>query len=348
MGPAYAFNSIEYHLKENLILNEDEEWTTESFEFNPVDSSERCEVYQETSGSSDEGAVCEDVQADYGENGFGNGGTHMTYLNQYVVPHVQDNIVLNTRATTVDYRAKNFVAVCTAGDTSYRAKRVIVALPLPILKYRDVVFEPDLPSYLRDEIESIELVGGSRFWIEFEEKFYPDSLELVRDGSFAINCIDAFLGQPSGRNVLTNVGISATGLAGLSDQEVIERVLDDLDAIYEGKARATQVGHYVQNWSKKPLTKYIFSDDTKPRDFGIFDAPVDDRVYLTGEFAVEGRNFYLSSRRAVESIMEKEAKSQDDLEEEEEEKEASSQTSEFGVAYLHAWKLLSLVLLCIL
>lgn len=317
MGPAYAFNSIQDHLRENLILDEDEEWTTGSFEFYPADSSERCEIFEE-SNSNDESFICEDVEGDpLRENGFENVGTHMTYLNQYVMPHVQNKIIYNATATTVDYR-QNYVRVCTTGDTSYRAKNVIVALPLPLLKDKDIKFKPDLPSYLRDEIESIGLVDGLRFWIEFDEKFYPDSLELVREGSFAIYCIDAFLGQPSERHVLTNVGIGATGLTELSDQEVIERVLDDLDAAYDGKARASLVDHYVQNWSKKPLTRYIFSDDVTPRDFNIFDAPVDDRVYITGEFAVEGRNFYLNSRRAVEKVVLKEGEFNYQFEAEEE------------------------------
>jgi len=329
MGPAYAFNSIQDHLRENLILDEDEEWTTGSFEFYPVDSNERCEIFEQ-SNSNDETFVCEEiVDGDpLRENGFENGGTHMTYLNQYVMPHVQNKIIYNTTATTVDYQHKNYVRVCTTGDTSYRAKNVVVALPLPLLKDRDIEFEPDLPSYLRDEIDSIGLVDGLRFWIEFGEKFYPDSLELIREGSFAIYCIDAFLGQPSDRHVLTNVGIGATGLTELSDQEVIERVLDDLDVAYDGKARESLVGHYVQNWSKKPLTKYIFSDDQTPRDFNIFDAPVENKVYITGEFAVEGRNFYVNSRRAVEKIISNEGELLPDEPNEEWSEEESHQDEE--------------------
>jgi len=316
MGPAYAFNSIQGQLREQLILDNEDEWTTESFEFYPKDSSERCEIFrlESGSGSSDEGARCEAVEnPDIREDGFTNtGGTYMGYLNQYVVPYVQDNIVFNTTVTAVKkIESDGFLfrsgAVCTNGDTFYRAENVVVALPLPLLQDRDVVFEPDylLKPNLQETIDSIKLVDGVRFWLEFSEPFFPQQLELERENSFPINCIDAFLGQPSERYILTNVGIGQTGLAELSDDDIIKRVLDDLDAIYDGKARETLVGSYVQNWSKKPLTKYIFSDDEEPRDYEIYKEPifVGGNIFLAGEYAIEARNYALNARRVAEKIV---------------------------------------------
>ena len=122
---------------------------------------------------------------------------------------------------------------------------------------------------------------------EEEEDLTPQ--DLVEKGASYGRYFDATFGEPaaSGRHIVTNLGIGQNGLAALSDDEVIERVLDDLDRVYNGDARRTYVQHRVQNWSAEP-SRGVFSDDSPGVEphYDVYAEPIDGRLYIAGEFAI--------------------------------------------------------------
>merc|ERR1712060_486066 len=151
-----------------------------------------------------------------------------------------------------------------------------------------IAFEPPLPPSYSNAIDSRPIVGGVRFWVEFSEMFYAENLEIFRGDSYpsseevATYYFDATFGEAaaSGRNIITNLGIGQNSLAALSDDELIERVLDDLDHVYNGKARETYMQHRVQNWSAQPC-RGVFSDDSPGVEpyYEVYEEPIDGRLH---------------------------------------------------------------------
>lgn len=190
LGPAFAFNGLE-PLREVLDLRDDEEWVTESVLYDPEDG-ERCEIRtdgQVTCSDIDEPSVIEEVFSD---------GTFFSYLETYVIPQVQDKVILNDAVTTVDYsEGSNRVTICTANGIAYQAQSVVMAVPLAILQDGDIEFIPPLPSLYQNTIDAIPIIGGMRFWVEFSERFYPDALEVAREDTFGTYYLDAVFGETS-------------------------------------------------------------------------------------------------------------------------------------------------------
>ena len=299
LGAAFAFNGID-GLRQVLDLNEDEDFDTAVSLFDP-DNTRSCDI---SSGGS---VTCETLDGSgIVEDVFVN-GTYFGYLSRYVIPYVNSKIELDTRVTTVNYSDGDWVTVCTSSGQTYQAKSVVMAVPLAVLQDGAIAFEPPLPPSYRNAIDSRPNVGGLRFWVEFSERFYAENLQIFREDSFATYYFDATFGEPaaSGRHIVTNLGIGQNGLAALSDDEVIERVLDDLDRVYNGDARRTYVQHRVQNWSAEP-SRGVFSDDSPGVEphYDVYAEPIDGRLYIAGEFAIEGRAFFESGRNTAEKIIE--------------------------------------------
>jgi len=218
----------------------------------------------------------------------------------------------SAQVTAVNYRNDDLLTVCTSSGQTYQASSVVIAVPLAVLQDAAIAFEPPLPPSYSHAIDSRPIVGGVRFWVEFSEMFYAENLEIFRGDSYpsseevATYYFDATFGEAaaSGRNIITNLGIGQNSLAALSDDELIERVLDDLDHVYNGKARETYMQHRVQNWSAQPC-RGVFSDDSPGVEpyYEVYEEPIDGRLYIAGEFAIEGRAFFESGKNVAEKII---------------------------------------------
>ena len=133
---------------------------------------------------------------------------------------------------------------------------------------------------------------GIKVFIEFSERFYPDLLymgslgELLNDSNGERIYYDAAFRKDSDKNILAlfSVGEESTQYTSLeSDEAIINKVLQELDEMFDGKASATYQQHIIQNWSKEPFIRGSYShyDDYIAMD--TLSEPLDDKVYFAGE-----------------------------------------------------------------
>ena len=226
----------------------------------------------------------------YGEYKFKN-SSWFSFFDDYIVPGIVNNITLNSPVTNIDYTGSRITVTNTAGNT-FEADRVIVTVPLAVLKQGNITFTPALPQAKTNAIQQVDMPDGIKVFMEFSEKFYPDLLgfgnlgDLIDDSSGEKLYYNAAFRKNSGSNVLSlfTVGEEASFYTNQpSDSKTIEAVINELDQIFDGKASRFYKKHVIQNWSKSPyvLGSYSFGSDEATRIALV--EPINNKIYFAGE-----------------------------------------------------------------
>ncbi len=234
------------------------------------------------------------------------------FFKTFVIPHIEDNIVYNTKITSIDYA--NTAILLKANQEVFVADHVIITTPLSILTSKDIRFSPALPERKLNALNEVIYWDGFKAFFEFEQKFYPSFVDFVvlpeTDGQ--VSLYDAAWGQESRTHILGlfSVGAPAKEYGNLTDEVFKSRFLQELDKIFEGKASKQYIKHITQNWSKEPFAKGAYASDfTTPKTLAKLREPVDNRLYFAGDAYTDGtdwgnvHNAISSARQCVEMML---------------------------------------------
>lgn len=227
----------------------------------------------------------------YSEYKFKN-TTWFGFFEKYIVPGFENKISLDSPVSEIDYSGSN-VTVKTSNNQTFTGDRVLITVPVKILQTDMITFTPALPSTKTDAISKIEMGDGLKVFIEFKERFYPDILmfdslvtALTSDDK---TYYDAAFRKDSSRNILGLFTIRSRAEEYVklgSDQAIIEKVLAELDEIFDGKATENYMQHVVQNWSAEPYIQGSYSynfDGNTTQIMNQLGEPVDSKLYFAGE-----------------------------------------------------------------
>ncbi|WP_261842719.1 flavin monoamine oxidase family protein [Aliamphritea ceti] len=197
-------------------------------------------------------------------------------------------IQLNSPVTNIRY-AEQQVEV-TAGDT-YTADRVLVTVPLGVLKAGRIRFEPALPQNKLKAINDLAMGLLNKVWLTFPQVFWEQdkNIDLIQyageqKGRFA-EWYNVY--KYSGKPVLLgfNAAAYAHELEQRSDEEIVADAMDVLKQLYGEDIPAPTSAH-ISRWQADPfaLGAYSYTPVTaraeQRRDLG---APVANRVFFAGE-----------------------------------------------------------------
>lgn len=84
---------------------------------------------------------------------------------------------LETMVTAVHDHGTHCTVVCRTGDID--ALRVIVTIPLSLLKSQTITFEPPLPADKQHAIQHIDMLGGAKVVLQFERPFWPRDMTFL-------------------------------------------------------------------------------------------------------------------------------------------------------------------------
>ena len=251
-------------------------------------------------------------EADFTEDSKFINATWFDFFEQYILPSVEGRITYNAVVEAIDYSAET-IQVETQDET-YSADRVIVTVPVKMLQNGAITFIPELPEDKQDAIDSARVWDGCKAFIEFSEKFYPSlvAFEITPATAGQKLYYDASYGQDTTQHILGlfAVGTGTRPYVELSDDELIEYMLNELDELFDGQASPNYVKHIFQNWNAEPYANgaYII-DDENWRVVRRLGESVDDRLFFAGDAYTEGEDWSSvhtaarSARRAVEEIL---------------------------------------------
>lgn len=226
----------------------------------------------------------------YGEYKFKR-TTWFGFLETYISANILDRVQLGRAVTAVDWDESGVTVQDALGDV-HTADAVIVTVPIKVLQDGLIDFVPGLPSAKQAAIDRVVMPDGLKVFVEFSERFYPDLTimgRLVDPDAFSRLYYDAAFGKGVQQNVLGLfcVDSPATPYVQLGDDEAIaQRVLDELDAMFDGQATRHHKQHIVQNWSAEPFVRGSYSHSfggQRAKTQRDLIAPVDGRLYWAGE-----------------------------------------------------------------
>jgi monoamine oxidase len=169
-------------------------------------------------------------------------------------------IAFNTPVTAIDYSAST-IQISTKIGRTYEGVRVIVTVPLPILKAKSITFTPTLPTTKTEAINKIGMDAGMKVILKFKTRFWADDLgSLYTTTRRAPEYWFTSLGRGKD-NVLTAfiTGEKAAALSNAGKEATIKFLLEDLDALYAGKASQNMDTHYFMDWAKEPYILGAYS-----------------------------------------------------------------------------------------
>jgi lysine-specific histone demethylase 1B len=191
--------------------------------------------------------------------------------------------VLNCQAKNIQYNGEK-VTVTNQNGQEYEATHVILTVPITVLKEGDITFNPPLPLEKTQAFQKIGMDAGMKVFLKFSEQFYDDN---IVGGKVCAAYANEKVGKTGVDHVLLAfiMGEQAEALTNLEDSEIVNKLLAELDEMYVGKASATFVSAYVQDWSKHPFIRGAYS--YSPVGMGdvrkIAAASVESKLYFAGE-----------------------------------------------------------------
>ena len=176
-----------------------------------------------------------------------------------------------------------------------RASKVVLTVPLGILKSRDIQFDPVLPLQHERAINKLGFDGGGKVILWFKEAFWPTdfSICICSDSLFAqfwkerkytgqtVECLMGFM-----------MGNRSTELARLPENKLISMALKFYDSVFGNSennyspASSNFVDASIYFWEKNENIKgsysYQYSSDSSQLR-NISNLPINQQLYFSGE-----------------------------------------------------------------
>jgi monoamine oxidase len=196
---------------------------------------------------------------------------------------------LGTPVTGISLRDRDRVVIDTA-DGQWRAAKVIVTVPLGVLKSGAITFDPPLPAEHRRAIDAIGFGRFEKLVLRFDTAFWDDVDQIQVVG----NPGEAFTGwynlsRVARQPVLMalNGGSAAAATDGMALDRQTALATDVLAGIYRGRFRPPVAAQASGWWSDEfSRGSYSFTAvGSGDQDREALAEPVDDRMWLAGEVA---------------------------------------------------------------
>jgi predicted NAD/FAD-dependent oxidoreductase len=217
--------------------------------------------------------------------------SYLNILDTLFFNPVLSDIQYNKQVTGIDYAGANTIVTCADGS-SYITDKVIVTVPLPILKENLIAFTPALPAEKLSAIDALQMGAGMKLILKFTNNFWGDEIQdMTMDG------YTTFIWAPGkGKTGATDnvlicfiMGENAEYMSALNEGAV-DVALAELDALFDGAATANFADSFISDFGKDPFVKgaysfpapntYFTETDTTRIDLGL---PVDCKLFFAGE-----------------------------------------------------------------
>jgi len=200
------------------------------------------------------------------------------------------DIRLSTIVNQIDYRTSSVVV--TTNNGNFTAPKVIVTIPLGVLKTNAVSFNPPLPATQNAAINRIGMGVLNKLYLLFPKVFWepdwkPQLLAYIRNqqkGQWAewYN-FNASSGQPMllGFNAASN----ARTVEAYTDAQTVADAMNVLKTLF-GTSIPNPTGFKLTRWGKNPwsLGSYSFmANGASGADYDALTVPINGRLFFAGE-----------------------------------------------------------------
>jgi monoamine oxidase len=227
--------------------------------------------------------------------------TYFDLIDTQIAQPIIDAISFNTIVKKIDYTTDKITVTDSLGN-NYLADKIIVTVPISILKLNEIEFSPALPNEKTTAFSKFGMGPGMKVFMKFTNKFYSD---FIYGGNICAAYANDTIGKSTADNVLLAfiMGDQANYLTSLgNDAAITTALLQELDLMYNGQASAAFENSLVLNYTTKPFIKGAYGYST----IGMGDArqiaakPISEKLYFAGE-AMNTNGHHQTVHGAVES-----------------------------------------------
>lgn len=241
--------------------------------------------------------------------------------------NVMPNVQVNKAVKAIDYSG---AGVIISGDTilspgssepfTLEADKVIVTVPVSILKAGDIAFSPSLPAEKITSLSNMEMDAAFRVLLDFKMNFWGQESAFLYGGSESPEYLNAGVGRSENSKTLslTVNGSKAAEFSTLGT-DAIPIILDEMDTYFGGKASLNirkdlndKAITVIQDWSKEKYVRggiaYLKPEGSNQDRINV-GASVNDKIFFAGE-ATDARGesgtingALLSGERAANEIV---------------------------------------------
>ena len=197
------------------------------------------------------------------------------------------DVRVKTQVKRVEYSDRE-VRVATDQDL-FTAGKVIVTLPLGVLKSGAVTFAPALPDEKMKAIRRLGMGVLDKVYLRFPQVFWPKESDVLGVISQAKGEWAAWINyyRYTGQPILAalNAGNFAKSLEGLPNQEIVNSAMKALRQIY-GRSIPDPERFIITRWGADPFSLGAYSSIpplATGQDYDTLAAPLGDRVFFAGE-----------------------------------------------------------------
>jgi monoamine oxidase len=200
---------------------------------------------------------------------------------------ITSRVQLNTEIKSISY-AGDLITLSDSTGASVQANKVVITVPLGVLKSGGISFSPVLPSEKTAALNNLGMDNMIRLILDFKRNFWGVPTVFTLGGTRGPLYFNSGIGRSELMKTLsvTASGLRADELSALGDG-MVPAVLEELDAAFLGAASLNiKENPIVVEWGKEPYIKGGISYP-KPAasnaDREALAAPVDMKIYWAGE-----------------------------------------------------------------
>ena len=227
--------------------------------------------------------------------------SYFDVIEEHIAQPILDKVKLNIPVKRIDYTADK-ISVLDINSNQYLADKVIVTVPISILKLNEIDFIPALPDEKINAFSKFGMGAGMKVFLKFTTKFYKDE---IYGGPICAAYLDDTVGKITSDHVLLAfvMGDQAAYLNSLgNDAAIVNALLHELDSMFNGQATASYISSHVFDYTAKPYIKgaYGYSTIGMGNARKIAAQTIDKKLYFAGE-AMNTNGHHQTVHGAVES-----------------------------------------------
>ena len=211
---------------------------------------------------------------------------------------IQAMVQLNTPIISINHGSDPVVLTAKDGST-YTADKVVVTVPVSVLKNGSLSFSPGLSGEFAGSLSKLGMGASYRAIIEFKKNFWGETTGFI----FGAANVPEYFGVGLGRSQFNSTlsvtvnGDKANQFSSLGDKAAIDAILAELDELFAGQATKfirkvivkgveTDYIFIIQDWSKMDYIQGGFSyplPGATNNDRKAIGKPANDKLFFAGE-----------------------------------------------------------------
>lgn len=191
----------------------------------------------------------------------------------------------NTVVREIEY-VGNVVRVKDQNGVTRTYDKLIVTVPLSILKDGDIKFSPELPTAKKEALSMLGMDAGIRIILKAKTKFWPDNTTVLYSGGDAgVFNIEK---ESNGNYILSSlvVGKTAERMNNRNATNIMNDIQADFTALFGADAGQSIIDSKVISWSDMPYIKGTYSYQKVGGNMNNrveLGKPINNKIFFAGE-----------------------------------------------------------------